>query len=113
MREFHHREPGIAGFGIINQNVYIEIIGDPFHLHLKTLEMIFKIKNNEKIIIISDSVKETKISHKIQAIKDSKKKLLGGCMAVTESAKWLIANGFDERVIIKCITKNPKRYLST
>ncbi len=113
MRGFHHREPGIAGFGIINQDIYIEIIADPYHIHLKTLEMIFKIKNNEKIIIVSDSVKETKISPKIQAIKDSEKKLLGGCMTVTESSKWLIANGFDEKAIMKCITKNPKRYLST
>lgn len=113
MRGFHHREPGIAGFGIINQDIYIEIIADPYHLHLKTLEMIFKLKNNEKIIIISDSVKETKTSHRIQAIKDSKEKLLGGCMTVTESLKWLIANGFDEKAIMKCITKNPKRYLST
>lgn len=113
MRGFHHREPGIAGFGIINQDIYIEIIADPYHLHFKTLEMIFKIKNNEKIIIISDSVKETKTSHRIQAIKDSKEKLLGGCMTVTESSQWLIANGFDEKAVIKCITKNPKRYLST
>ncbi len=113
MRGFHHREPGIVGFGIINQNVYIEIIGDPFHLHLKTLEMIFRIKNNNKIILISDSVKETKTLPNIQPIEKFNKKLLGGCMTVTESAKWLIANGFDERVIIKCMTKNPKRYLST
>jgi N-acetylglucosamine-6-phosphate deacetylase len=59
MRDFHHREPGIAGFGLINQNIYIEVIADPFHLHPETLELIFKVKNHEKIIIVSDSVKET------------------------------------------------------
>src|SRR5208337_2708673 len=26
MRCFHHREPGIAGFGLLNQEVYIEVI---------------------------------------------------------------------------------------
>ncbi len=35
MRSFHHREPGIAGFGLINKDIYIEVIADPFHLHPK------------------------------------------------------------------------------
>ena len=59
MRVFHHREPGIAGFGLINKDIYVEVIADPFHLHSKTLELIFKTKNPEKIIIVSDTVKET------------------------------------------------------
>ncbi|MBI3592375.1 MAG: amidohydrolase family protein, partial [Nitrospirae bacterium] len=46
MRGFHHREPGLAGFGLMNKDVYIEVIADPFHLHHKTLELIFKTKNH-------------------------------------------------------------------
>ena len=33
MRPFHHREPGIAGFGLMNRHIYVEVIADPFHLH--------------------------------------------------------------------------------
>ncbi|MDI6729574.1 MAG: hypothetical protein QMD44_11725, partial [Thermodesulfovibrionales bacterium] len=58
MRGFHHREPGLAGFGLLNQDIYIEVIADPYHLNLKTLELIFKTKNHDRIIIVSDSVKE-------------------------------------------------------
>src|SRR4030042_3820689 len=58
MRGFHHREPGLAGFGLLNQDIYIEVIADPCHLHSKTLELIFKTKNPDRIIIVSDSVKE-------------------------------------------------------
>jgi hypothetical protein len=32
-------------------------------------------------------------------------------MPVAESAKMLIAKGFDEEIIMKCITENPERYL--
>ena len=32
MRGFHHREPGIAGFGLTNPDIYVEVIADPFHL---------------------------------------------------------------------------------
>src|SRR4030043_1406372 len=60
MRGFHHREPGLAGFGLLNQDIYIEVIADTYHLHPKTLELIFKTKNHNRIIIISDTVKESK-----------------------------------------------------
>ena len=36
MRGIHHREPGIAGFGLLNRDIYIEVIADPYHLHPKT-----------------------------------------------------------------------------
>ena len=129
MRSFHHREPGIAGFGLINKDIYIEVIADPFHLHPKTLELIFKTKNPEKIIIVSDSVKETnsplplpfkggekgrvegKLQGTAQAVTDTHGRLLGGSMTIVESSKRLIKMGFDERIIVNCITKNPRRYL--
>lgn len=125
MLGFHHREPGIAGFGLINEDVYIEVIADPFHLHPKTLELIFRIKNPEKIIIVSDSVKETyspptppckggtkgRVRRRVKAVTDTHGKLLGGSMTIVESSKRLIQMGFDEEIIMRCITVNPERYL--
>src|SRR3989304_4038899 len=128
MRGFHHRDPGIAGFGLINKDIYIEVIADPFHLYTKTLELIFRIKSPEKIIIVSDSVKETPspIPHpsregikgrgrgkgRVKAVTDTKGKLLGGSMTIIESSRRLIQMGFDEDMIMRCITTNPRRYLS-
>jgi N-acetylglucosamine-6-phosphate deacetylase len=129
MRGFHHREPGIAGFGIINKDIYIEVIADPFHLYPKTLELIFNTKNPEKIIIVSDSVKETyspptppyrgrvkgrvKKKDRVKAVTDTKGKLLGGSMTIVESSRRLIQMGFDEDIIMRCITTNPRRYLQS
>jgi N-acetylglucosamine-6-phosphate deacetylase len=111
MSSFHHREPGIAGFGLINKDVYIEVIADPFHLHPKTLELIFRIKNPERIIIVSDSVKGTKVKGRVQAVTDIKGKLLGGSMTIVGSSKRLVQMGFDKEIIMRCITVNPERYL--
>jgi N-acetylglucosamine-6-phosphate deacetylase len=111
MRGFHHREPGLAGFGLLNQDIYIEVIADPYHLNLKTLELIFKTKNHDRIIIVSDSVKEATPFTKSQGVTDTHGKLLGGCMTIAESSKRLIEIGFDEDIIIKCITENPEKYL--
>ncbi len=111
MRGFHHREPGLAGFGLLNKEVYIEIIADPFHLHDKTIDMIFRIKNHEKIIIVSDSVKETVTYSENKGIYSKYGKLLGGCMTITESAKRLIDCGYEKEMIMNCITLNPGKYL--
>ncbi|HAK88473.1 MAG: hypothetical protein A2077_01485 [Nitrospirae bacterium GWC2_46_6] len=111
MRSFHHREPGIAGFGLTNPDIYIEVIADPYHLHPQTLELIFKAKNPDKIIIVSDSVKEAIPSAKSWGITDKYGNLLGGCMTIAESAERLIEMGFDETLVIKSVAENPERYL--
>ena len=111
MRGFHHREPGLAGFGMSNQDVYIEIIADPFHLHDRVIDLVFKIKNPEKIIIISDTAKETVKENQRSGVRDDRGKLMGGSMVVTESAERLIKRGYDKDLIMRCITKNPQAYL--
>lgn len=111
MRGFHHRDPGIAGFGLLSQDIYIEIIADPFHLNEKTVELIFKTKNHDRIIIVSDTVKETKTFPANKSVADIHGKLLGGSMTIAESAHRLIQTGYDEGVIMNCITANPEQYL--
>ncbi len=113
MRGFHHREPGIAEFGLLNPDIFIEVIADPYHLHPKTLELIFKVKDPKKIIIVSDTVKKIKTSGRSKkGIFDTSGRLLGGSMTITESARRLMKMGYNKGDIMKCITKNPYRYLS-
>ena len=112
MRGIHHREPGIAGFGLLNRDIYIEVIADPYHLHPKTLELVFTIKNHDRILLVSDTVKQTEAGGcGMNGVTDSTGKLLGGCMTITESSQRLMQLGYDEGVILDCITKNPQRYL--
>jgi N-acetylglucosamine-6-phosphate deacetylase len=112
MRGFHHREPGIAGFGLLNQDVYVEVIADPYHLHPGTLKLIFRAKNHERIIIISDAVKGAGASSEKQGITDNTGRLKGGCMTVTESSERLVDMGFDRDLVKECITRNPEKYLT-
>src|SRR3990172_801657 len=91
MRGFHHREPGIVGFGLLNKDVFIEVIADPHHLNVKTLELIVRIKEPDKIVLISDSVKCTEISADgtgYGVINDAGT-LQGGSMSITESSRRL------------------------
>ena len=117
MRPLHHREPGLAGFGLLNPDVYVEIIADSHHLDDRTIDLVFRLKDPKKILIISDSVKETKRSSvhgpsSSGSIRDAEGKLLGGSATVLEASKRLIDRGYDKKMVLRCITENPAEYLT-
>jgi N-acetylglucosamine-6-phosphate deacetylase len=123
MRSIHHREPGIAGFGLSNRDIFIELVADPFHLNSEIISIIFAVKNPDKIILISDSTKETQSLSRpapcdfhstLNAVLPIQAGLLrGGIMTVTESTHRLIDMGFDEETVLKCISENPAAYVET
>ena len=112
MRFIHHREPGMAGFALTNPHIYIEVIADPYHLHRKTIELIFSAKKLDRIIIVSDSVKGTHTGGIVRRVSNATGTLLGGSMVVTESAAHVAGMGIDRETAERCITENPERYLS-
>lgn len=56
MGEINHRETKTALSALIDDGVYIELIGDGLHLSDDILELIFRIKPQDKIILISDAL---------------------------------------------------------
>jgi N-acetylglucosamine-6-phosphate deacetylase len=118
MRGFHHRKPGIAGFALTDPNIYVEVIADLYHLHPETIKLIFTVKPPDKIIIISDSVKYTPEIRKAEGktefhgIINVAGTLQGGSATVVESAKRLVDMGYEENIIINCISRNPCIYLN-
>lgn len=111
MRGIHHREPGLAGFGLMNQDIYIEVIADPFHINRELIDFIFSVKNHEKIIIISDSVKSADMLHPSDGIRNKDNRLLGGSMTIIEAAEHLIETGLERAIVLKAISDNPGEYL--
>jgi len=101
MRGIHHREPGIAGFGLINQEIYIELIGDGKHLSDELLKWIFQVKNPERIILVSDMVKQKKGMQKLQ----------GGSMSLKDVINRLKKLNIDEYKLKLATEKNPEELL--
>lgn len=123
MRPFHHREPGLAGFGLIDEDIYIEVIADGVHLHAKTLELIFSKKRLDKIMLVSDSVSPVRKSGRGffsngvkggQGVAVYKKAglLAGSGITLADSIKILKDTGIPEAEIIAAAVENPERYLS-
>jgi N-acetylglucosamine-6-phosphate deacetylase len=110
MRPFHHREPGITGFGLLNPDIYVEIIGDMHHLSKQALQIVFHIKKNDRIMLVSDSVAQTTISGNIVPRAENGD-LLGGAMNLAASVQSLVNAGFDSDLVWRAATTNPESYL--
>ncbi len=109
MRPFHHREPGLAGLGLIDEDLYTEVIADGIHLHPKTLELIFNRKRLDRIILVSDSVKGRKTGACAVYNKDGV--LAGSVITISGVVRRLRSVGIPDAEIIEASTDNPARYI--
>lgn len=109
MRSFHHREPGLAGFGLMDEDLYVEMIADLVHLHPQTLKMVLEMKQADRIILVSDSVKGPGWGR--GAIRGPGGVLEGGGVAVLDCVKHLVSLGVHQEWALQFVTENPGRYL--
>lgn len=56
MPQIHHRNSSVALEGLINDNVFCEIIADLIHSSSDILKLFFKVKPKNKVLLISDSL---------------------------------------------------------
>lgn len=56
MRGLHHREPGVAGAVLANDNVVAQLIADNVHVHPAVMNIIYKCKTPAKLALITDAM---------------------------------------------------------
>lgn len=56
MPALHHRNLNITSKSLMDNNIFLEVIADNFHIAPEMLNMILKVKSKEKIIFISDAL---------------------------------------------------------
>ena len=71
-----HRGETTALSALVDDNIYTEIIGDGLHVSDKALELVFKCKPLEKIILISDSLPCT--NYNPHSLSEGKQLLMSG-----------------------------------
>lgn len=57
MRPFHHRDPGVVGGVLVEDDVKVEIIVDFVHSHPKAVKLAYYAKGAKGIILISDAMR--------------------------------------------------------
>jgi len=110
MRSFHHREPGIAGLGLLDEDLYIEVIADGYHLHPRTIEMIFRTKRMDRIILVSDSIKGPRSGGR--PFYREAGVLSGSSITIADSLSVLKEARVPEAAISETSVDNPARYLN-
>jgi N-acetylglucosamine-6-phosphate deacetylase len=57
MSPFHHREPGLVGACLLEDDLSVELIADFIHSHPKALELAFRQKKAQRVILITDAMR--------------------------------------------------------
>jgi N-acetylglucosamine-6-phosphate deacetylase len=54
MNPIHHREPGLAGFALLDRDLYTELIADGVHVSDDITRLVLRVRPWDKVILISD-----------------------------------------------------------
>lgn len=57
MRGLHHREPGGVGAALLRKELMAEMIVDGIHVRPETVELAYKLKQKDRLILITDSMR--------------------------------------------------------
>lgn len=84
----HHREIGVAGYGLLEDDVYVEMIVDGFHITPAMVKLAYKTKGADHIILITDSMRakgepegESELGGQKVIVKDKQARLENGSLA--------------------------------
>ncbi|MBR2449268.1 MAG: amidohydrolase family protein [Clostridia bacterium] len=123
-RELGVRRLGVLECGYLWNDMYIEIIADGMHLPKELLQLIFKLKNREKIILVSDSLKVAGSNDKYSSVGNVKCIIEDGvCKLLDRSAfagsiasgvrliKTCVDAGLPLEDAVQSFTKNPAELL--
>lgn len=125
MRGIHHRDVGVVGAALLNDDVMCELIADLKHVSPEAIRLLFKVKGPEKIILVSDSMEakylpegEYALGGQKVIVKDSAARLEDGTLAgsvlrldqALKNIHELLPN-LTLTQLIDLVTKNPAKNL--
>ena len=121
MKPSNHREPSVAEAAADDSNVFVELICDGIHLHPSVVRKAFRIYGDDRVVLISDSMRATGMTDgeytlggQEVAVKGALATLADGTIAgsvtnLYECMKQTISMGIPKEVAIKAATINPAR----
>lgn len=87
-RGIHHREIGVAGSALLDDNLYAEAICDLIHLSAPAVKLLVKCKPKDKLILITDSMRakylpdgESELGGQQVFVKGGEARLANGALA--------------------------------
>jgi N-acetylglucosamine-6-phosphate deacetylase len=56
MTGIHHREPGVAGAALTEDDLWVELIADGIHIHPAVMRLLITTKGPERVMLVTDSM---------------------------------------------------------
>jgi N-acetylglucosamine-6-phosphate deacetylase len=57
MKPFHHRNPGVSVAAMLHNELKVELIADSIHVHPAVMKLIYQIKGDGGILLITDAIR--------------------------------------------------------
>lgn len=123
MTGVHHRDIGVAGWGLAKRDVTFDIIADGIHVCQQMLKLACEAKGVEKVSLISDSVAPTglgdgefdlwgeKISVTNGRTRNERGSIAGSVITMHDAARRMIELGFSESDVARMASTNPATLL--
>ena len=125
MRSLHHREPGPIGWGLLRDDVTLDVIADRHHLAPDMLRLIFKTKGAARVALISDAMPAAGMPdgrYEIWgemleisggAARNAMGTLAGSVMLLDEGVRNLVSLGIPESDALESASLVPARILAS
>jgi N-acetylglucosamine-6-phosphate deacetylase len=123
MTGIHHRDIGVAGWGLAKPEMSFDIIADGIHVAPQMLKLACRTKGVDHVSLISDSVAPTglgdgefdlwneKISVENGRTRNERGSIAGSVITVLDAVKRMLELGFSESDVAKMSSQNPATLL--
>ncbi len=123
MTGVHHRDIGVAGWGLANPDVTFDIIADGVHVDPRMLRVACRAKSPERVSLISDSVAPTGLGdgdfelwgETIKVVKgrtqNERGSIAGSVITMLDSVKMMRRLGFTDNEVAAMASENPAKLL--
>lgn len=123
MPQLHHREPGPVGWGLVRDDVTVDVIADGVHLNPVALDLIVRAKSFDRIALISDSVAPAGLGDgefrlwgetiRVLSRRTSNERggIAGSVITMHDAVLLMLSLGYAEHEVARAASLNPARLL--
>lgn len=123
MSPLHHRAPGPVGWGLLHDDVGVDMIADGVHVDPLVLKLILRCKSAKRISLISDAVAPTGLGDGEYDIwgetitvengrtRNARGSIAGSVITMRDAARMMLSLGVPPQDVARMAATNPARLL--
>jgi N-acetylglucosamine-6-phosphate deacetylase len=123
MSPLHHRAPGPVGWGLLNDDIGLDVIADGIHLDPMMLKVLLRCVTPSRLALISDAIAATGLGDGVYEIwgeqitvqdgrtRNARGSIAGSVITMLEAVKTMLSLGASECDVARMASMNPAQLL--